>query len=213
VLELSLWKYSFELVTRELDVAKKKKQALDNLLTSDKISRSTYDYLESDLREAIADLEDHLKSLKDKMTARTQELESQLNTLEVFLASLEIHHAAGDVDDEAYERQNSAILLGLEATRQELDDIRNAVSRTTSQSADIAVAEKEPEELAEATGGSDPIEVEGEEDLEAEEPTVYEQEEPAELGHEIPAESDVTGLAESEVSAAEPQTERSPPDA
>jgi len=204
VLELSLWKYSFDLVTRELDVAKKKKQALDHLLASEKISRSTFDYLESELREAIADLEDHFKTLKDKMTARTQELESQLNTLEVFLASLEIHHAAGDVDDEAYERQNNAIILGLEATRQELDEIKNAVSSTTSKSADMPVEETEPEVPTEATEGQDPMEVEGEEDIEIEEPMVYEQEEPAEPSHEMQTESNVAAPAESEISAAEP---------
>jgi hypothetical protein len=196
VLDLSLWKYSFELVTRELDLARKKKQALDSLFASDKISQSTYDYLEGELAEAITDLENHLKTLTDKMNVRTQDLESQMNTLEVFLASLEIHHAAGDVDDETYERQNNAILLGLEATRQELNDIKSSLSRTVSESAEAPVAEAEPGETAEV---SDPLEVEEEEESEVEEPTEYELAEPKESSQEMTTESAITEPAESEV--------------
>ena len=141
---MSLWKYSFELVTKELEVTRKKKQALDNLYAADKISQSTYEYLERELAKAVAELEDHLKNLMDKMTARAQELEKQISTLELFLASLEIHHAAGDVDDETYEKQNNAILLGLEATRQELSDINSSSQETVSPPATLSVVPATP---------------------------------------------------------------------
>jgi len=130
VFDLSLWKYSYELTTRELELTKKKKNALDNLFTSNKISQSTYDGLQLELVENIDDLESHLKSLKDKMTIRFQELENQISTLELFLASLEIHHAAGDLADEMYEQQNNAILLGIEATRAEIDEIKSSLEKT-----------------------------------------------------------------------------------
>ena len=152
VLDLSLWKYSFDLVTRELGLAKKKKQALDNLFSADKISQSTYDYLETELIGAIAELEDHLKSIKDKMTIRAQELEKQVNTLELFLASLEIHHAAGDVDDETYGKQSNAILLGLEATKQELITIKSVSQQTVTEYAEAPPELATPPEPAEATG-------------------------------------------------------------
>jgi len=155
---MSLWKYSFDLATKELEVTKKKKQALDNLYASDKISQSTYDNLDSDLTKAITELEGHIKTIKDRMTSRAQELERQISTLELFLASLEIHHAAGDVDDETYEKQNNAILLGLEATRQELDEIEIS-SKIISQPTKPKVEEVESEESI----------VEDEEDLEIKE--------------------------------------------
>ncbi|MEM2914382.1 MAG: CdvA-like protein, partial [Candidatus Bathyarchaeia archaeon] len=118
---MSLWKYSFELIMRDLELTKKKKQALDELFTSKKISESTYEYLEKELNETLIDLQNHLKSLTDKMTARSEELEKQKCTLELFLASAEIHHAAGEIDNEAYEAQTKAILLGLDYTKQELN--------------------------------------------------------------------------------------------
>ncbi|MCD6089115.1 CdvA-like protein, partial [Candidatus Bathyarchaeota archaeon] len=77
-------------------------------------------------------------------------LESQLSSLELLLASLEIHHAAGDVDDETYEKENKAILLGLEATKRELNDIRNAlqgsIEKTTAEKPEPVEAEKPPTE-------------------------------------------------------------------
>ncbi|RJS85188.1 hypothetical protein CW706_02030 [Candidatus Bathyarchaeota archaeon] len=115
------------MINKELEVTQKKKKALDDIFVEKKISQSTYDYLKSELDRAISELENNLTKLKEKMTTRAQELESQLSSLELLLASLEIHHAAGDVDDETYEKENKAILLGLEATKRELNDIRDAL--------------------------------------------------------------------------------------
>jgi len=146
-----LWKYSFELINKELEVTRRKKKALDDIFAEKKISQSTYDYLKSELDKAISDLENNLSKLREKMATRAQELESQLSSLELLLASLEIHHAAGDVDDETYEKENKAILLGLEATKRELNDIRNAlqgsmVKPTAEEKPEPAEAEKPPTE-------------------------------------------------------------------
>jgi hypothetical protein len=165
---MSLWRYSFELAAQELEVTKKKKQALDSLYASDKISQSTYNCLNTELTNAISEMEGHLKTLKDHVTSRTQELERQVSTLELFLASLEFHHAAGDVNDETYEKQNNAILIGLEATRQELDEIETS-SKTISQPAKPPVTLDESEEPAvdvEEEEEAADLEIEKEEDLE-----------------------------------------------
>ena len=130
---MSLWKYSFELVTRELELANKKKQALTELFETKRISPSTHQYLKAELDQAMKDLQTHLKSLTDKMNARSQELDRQVRTLELFLASTELHHAAGDLRDESYEAQTKAIQLGLEITKQELEEIKTSLSRTISE--------------------------------------------------------------------------------
>jgi hypothetical protein len=123
-----LWKYSFELINRELELAKKKNQALDDLFTSNKVSKSTFEYLETEIKATISDLEKHLERLSEKMKERAQELEKQIHMLEIFLANLEIHHIAGEIDNEAYEKQNRAITLGLETTKQELQDLKNSLT-------------------------------------------------------------------------------------
>ena len=150
---MSSWRYSFELVSRELELARKKKEALDNLYAASRISESTYKYIERELTEAIIDLEAHLKSLVEKMTARAEELEKQIRSLEIFLANLEIHYAAGDIDEESYRNQNNAITLGLEATKRELESIKSSLAKVKLEEEEAPkpeVVEEKPAEEVEA---------------------------------------------------------------
>lgn len=146
---------SFEIVSQELDLTRRKKQALDDLLASERISQPTYEHLEKGLMETILDLEAQQKSLADKMTGWADELEEQIQLLELLLANLEIHHATGEIDDEAYDKQNRAILLGLDATKQDLVDMRNILSKTVSEAVQPPSApttpetKEEPEQIAE----------------------------------------------------------------
>lgn len=128
-----LWKYSLEVANRELELIKKKKQALDNMFNTGQISQSTYDYLNKDITDALSEIEIHQKSLADKITARANELEKQLNTLEVFLANLEIHYSAGEIGEELYNSQGNAISLGIESTKEELMNLKDSLSEFISE--------------------------------------------------------------------------------
>jgi len=175
---------SFEIVSQELDLTKRKKQALDDLLASTRISQPTYEHLEKGLTETILDLEAQQRSLGDKMTGWADELGEQIQLLELLLANLEIHHATGEIDDDAYDKQNRAILLGIEATKQDLVDIRNILSKTVSETVPTPSAPttpettEEPELIAEAEAEDtsvpeveEQIEEEVEETVESEIPT------------------------------------------
>lgn len=122
------WKYSFEKESRELELAKKKKQALDDLFSTGKISQSTYDDLNNSLTEAIVTIEARQKALAEKMTAKITELEQQIKTLEKFLANTEIEYAAGEIDEELHERESGALTLGLETAKQQLNVIKEAMT-------------------------------------------------------------------------------------
>lgn len=189
---LSLLKYSLGLVTKELELSRKKKQALDALSSVGKISKPTYDQLETELREAMTGLEGHLKTLMSKMAVRAQELEEQVSTLELFLASLEIHHAAGDVDDKTYEEQSNAILLGLDATKQELSELRASLSPPAPETAK-APLESAPTKVLEA----EELAAVEEEEIE-EEPLAFEPVESIRPSQETTTESTHTEAAKSE---------------
>lgn len=182
---------SFEIVSQELDLTKRKKQALDDLLASTRISQPTYEHLEKGLTETILDLEAQQRSLGDKMTGWADELGEQIQLLELLLANLEIHHATGEIDDDAYDKQNRAILLGIEATKQDLVDIRNILSKTVPETVETPSAPttpettEEPELIAEA---------------EAEDTSVSEVEEQVE--------EEVEETVESEIPAFEPTVEQ-----
>jgi chromosome segregation ATPase len=153
-------------------MVKKKKQALDNLMNDGKISQSTYGYLNKEVTEALTTIEADQKILTEKMTVRATELEQQIKSLEMFLANLEIHHATGEINDESYDHQNGAISLGLDATKQELSDIKEALvdlipekvvaaqpkPEKVDQISEIEKAEKMIEERIEASTRSPPVE-------------------------------------------------------
>ncbi len=122
-------KHSLEIVTSELELIGKKRQALIDLIDTGKISQSTYDYINTDLTNAMSDIEAQRKTLADKITSRANELENQLKSLEMFLANLEIHYVANEIDDSLYKNQRDAVVLGLEATRQEINDTKEVLGK------------------------------------------------------------------------------------
>lgn len=144
------WKYSFEKVSRELELAKKKKQALDDLFNTGKISQSTYDDLNESLTGAVAEIEARQKALAEKMTAKITELDQQIKTLEKFLANTEIEYAAGEIDEELRERESSALTLGLEAAKQQLNVIKEAMTDLFPEEAELVPPPPPAETMEEA---------------------------------------------------------------
>jgi len=122
------WKYSFEKISKDLELARKKKQALDDLFNSGKISASTYESLDKELTDSISEIEAHQKNLANKMTSKIAELEEQIGTLEVFLANSEIQYAAGEIDEDLHANESGAFTLGLEAVKQQLNAIKEVIA-------------------------------------------------------------------------------------
>jgi hypothetical protein len=119
-------------LNEEFEIAKKKKQALDNLLSTSRISQPTYDAFSNEIDEAITDIERQQQALHEKMATKTKELEGQIRTLEMLLANFEIQHVTGEVDEEVYQHQVDLLSLGLENSRNELDTVKEAISQLLS---------------------------------------------------------------------------------
>jgi len=132
VLKLISWKHSFKKLNEENEMAKKKKQALDNLLNTGRISQSTYDLFNNEIDEAIAEIERQQKALLEKMNSKMEELEAQIKTLEMLLANFEIQHVTGEVDEEVYQSEMGILSMGIETAKQELDMVREAVNQLSS---------------------------------------------------------------------------------
>jgi hypothetical protein len=129
VSDLSSWKQSFEIVNQELELAKRKKQALDELLARKRMSQPTYEHLEKGLTANILDLEANQRSLVDKMISRADELEEQGHVFEWVLANLEIRHVSNEMNEETYSRHKKAMTSGLDATKTELSQIRTSLTQ------------------------------------------------------------------------------------
>jgi hypothetical protein len=132
VLKLISWKHSFKRLNEETEMAKKKKQALDNLLNNGRISQSTHELFNEEIDKAIAEIERQQKALLEEMNSKMAELEEQIKTLEILLANFEIQHVTGEVEEEIYQRQVGLLATGLETAKHELDIVRDAVTQLSS---------------------------------------------------------------------------------
>lgn len=157
------WKYIFELASKDLELLRRKKQALENLFSSNRISQQTYEYLGKEIGKALMDVERYMETIVSEMKGRLGELEKQIGILEIFLANTEILHAAGEINYETYESQSKALLLGLESMRNERNEIESALSLFASKSPqsigckEVAVTvEVEPIVSAEVSTGEKP---------------------------------------------------------
>jgi hypothetical protein len=133
--ELISWKYSFKKLNEEYELAKKKKKALDKLLTTGKISETTYNLFDSEIADALTEIENQRKTLMEKMASKTDELEEQLKTFEILFANFEIQHVTGEIDEETYLRETDLLNMGLETTKHELDAIQEAANQLAEGSA------------------------------------------------------------------------------
>ncbi len=127
--ELISWKDSFEKISKDLEQARKKKQALDDLFNSEKISALTYQSLDNELTKTISEIEARQEDLADKMASKISDLEKQVGTLEMFLANSEIQYAAGETDEESHASEIGAFSLGLDVVKQELNTLKNVVTK------------------------------------------------------------------------------------
>ena len=144
---MSSWKHSFKRLNEEYEITKKKKQALDNLLSYGKISKSTHELFDKEIADTVAEIEKQQLVLLEKMRSKVVELEGEIRTLEMLLANFEIQHVTGEVDEEAYQRESSLLSLGLEAARQELSIVRDALNQLSGNT-QIEIADlNKPQEI------------------------------------------------------------------
>jgi hypothetical protein len=142
-----------EKINGELELTLKKKQVLDKLLHEGKVSQPTFDSFSDEIADAIIEIEMKQNALAEKMKAKIHELEQQIKTMEYLLVNSEIRHVSGESEEEAYERECNTLSLGLETTRRELDDIKEAIMNLSEQDVEATPApvQLEVEEAEEKT--------------------------------------------------------------
>lgn len=156
---LVTWRDSFERINSELDVNTRKKLALENLNNAGRISQFAYECLNKELADEIEQIEIKRKALAEKMTSKLNELEEQRMALELFLANTEMAYVAGEINDEIHAKESAALDLGLEATKQELDWIKEVIIQLVpkeaepSQVQDTAPVEPAEPAIADTTVG------------------------------------------------------------
>ena len=145
------WKYSLEKIIGELELAQKKKDALEKLLNEEKVSQPTYDSFTREIDAGIAEIEERQTILVQKMRNKINEMEEQMRLLEVLLVNSEIRRVSGEIEEETYSRENTVLSLGLDTTKDELAHIKGAIT-----SLGYSEPEASPPEVSEETHAVEP---------------------------------------------------------
>jgi hypothetical protein len=160
---LVTWKESFDRISTELDLTDRKKHALENLHSAGRVSQFAFECLNKELTDATEEIETRRKALAEKMTGKLNELEEQRMALEMFLANTEMAYAGGEISDEIHAKESSALDLGLEATKQELSWIKDAIIQLVPKETETSAATATPTESAEVIATEPPAEKASEE--------------------------------------------------
>jgi len=140
------WKASFEKINSEYETVLKKRQALNNLYNSGRISRFTFELFDKEMEEALTEIEKKKNILLEKMAAKFKEVEEQIRILERLLANYEIQYVGGEISEEDYQREIALLSMGLENARKELGIIKETMDRLTSDAKTVEVkTEAEPQ--------------------------------------------------------------------
>jgi hypothetical protein len=131
VSNLISWKHSFNRLNEEFEMAKKKKQALDNLFETGRISQTTHDTFDNDISSVITEIEKQQNALLNKMQNTTQELDDQVKILESLFTNFEIQHAVGEIEEDTYQSEIHLLSSGLETAKRELAKIKDAICQLT----------------------------------------------------------------------------------
>ena len=157
------WKESFGRISTELDLTERKKQALENLHSAGRVSQFAFECLNKELTDETEEIETRRKALAEKMTGKLNELEEQRMALEMFLANTEMAYAAGEISDEIHTKESSALDMGLEATKQELSWIKDAIIQLVPKETETSTPTTTPIESAEVAATEPPAEKASEE--------------------------------------------------
>jgi len=131
VLNLISWKHSFNRLNEEFEMVQKKKQALDNLYETGRISQSTHDSFNNDIDIVLKEIEKQQDALLNKMQKTTKELDDQIMILETLLANYEIQHAVGEIEEDNYQNEIHILNTGLDSAKRELEKVKEAVCQLT----------------------------------------------------------------------------------
>jgi hypothetical protein len=146
------WKERFDRIDKDLDMTKRRKLALDDLNAEGKISHYTYEHLSREVTEDYDEIEARRKTLTEKMTSKLNVLEKQLTVLESFLAISEMAHAAEEINNEVYAAQRHGLSLSIEATKYELNMLRDVIIQLVPKENNVTSSLTSPQsESAEST--------------------------------------------------------------
>jgi len=111
----------------ELERAKTKKQALENLFETRKISQMVYDRIAREVEEEITKIEKRTELQTHKISETIGELRNIIGLLEHHLTRIQIRFSVGEMDEKQFKREKDAYARGITSLRTQIGSLERAL--------------------------------------------------------------------------------------
>lgn len=119
-------------IVNRLKLIRDSEDSLRKLLRSGKISESTYSKVSKIIERDESAMEERRKRILGTIEAELKELENTIESLEVLSARIEVGYAAGEINEETYEKKSNTLISGIDTLRNRLEDAREMLELSTA---------------------------------------------------------------------------------
>jgi len=142
------WAVEAEEITKELDLLRRRDNALNELSISGDVEETMYKQLKGQFRQARDDLLKSSEATADKLAETSQKLDEQIKLIQAIMANNKMHYSSGELGEEAYNLANESIQNGLRhfsSEKKNIEDKINSLIASRDSAEDIGTSGIEPQ--------------------------------------------------------------------
>ncbi len=142
------WAIEAEELTRELDLLRRRDQALNELIVSGDVNEAMYKQLKEQFRQARDDLLKISDGAIQKLAERAQMLDEKVKVIQSLMANNKMHYTSGEIAEEGYNLANESIQNGLRhflSEKKSIDEQINGLIALRDSAEDVGIQTKETE--------------------------------------------------------------------
>lgn len=125
------WRIEVDHVTRDIAIARKRIQALDDLLKTGDVSQNIYEELSEAQKDSMNQMKERYELLLRKLTKKCEELRRQIDEMAKFLVDVKLEYKSSQIEEKEYKVAYNAIQMSLNAAIAEKKDLEGALARLT----------------------------------------------------------------------------------
>ncbi len=142
------WAVEADELTRELDLLRRRDNALNELSVSGDVEETMYKQLKEQFRQARGDLLKRSEAAVEKLAETSQKLDEQMKIIQTIMANNKMHYTSGELGEEAYNLANETIQNGLRhfsSEKKNIEDKINTLIASRDSAEDIGTSRIEPQ--------------------------------------------------------------------
>jgi hypothetical protein len=142
------WAIEAEELVKELDLLRRRDNALNELSISGDVEDTMYKQLKEQFRQARDDLLKRSEAAVEKLAETSQKLDEQIKVIQAIMANNKMHYTSGELGEEAYNLANESVQNGLRhfsSEKKSMEDKINSLIASRDSAEDIGTSRIEPQ--------------------------------------------------------------------